>query len=131
MQTPHRNIRPGAIHILPDCPPLHGEALKHRPVVVVGVSKSEPGIVIVAVSSQVRASVADRIRLPDRGSQPQTTSGLGRPSWAVPEWYMRVEASSLGEKIGYIGGATLRRLVNAVIARIEAGFPPVERRGRA
>lgn len=128
MQGPQQSIRPGAIHILPDCPPLHGEELKDRPVVVVGVLPGNPRIVIVAVSTQVVASVKDRIRLPDRGSQPQTTSGLRRTSWAVPEWYMRVEASALGEKIGYIGGATLQRLVNAVIGRIDAGYPPVIRR---
>lgn len=125
MQVPQKMIRPGAIHILPYCPPLHGEVPKDRPVVVIGTSKQDSRFVIVAVSSQVSSSVADRIRLPDLGSQPQTTSGLRRPSWAVPEWYMLVEASSLGEKVGYISGPLLKRLENAVIARIEAGFPPV------
>lgn len=38
---------------------------------------------------------------------------------------MRVEASALGGQIGHIGGATLKRLVNAVIDRIDAGNPPV------
>lgn len=126
MQTPQKTIRPGAIHILPDCPPLHGEVSKDRPVVVVGASKQDPRFVIVAVSSQVSSSVTDRIRLPDLGSQPQTASGLRRPSWAVPEWYMLVEANGLGEKVGYISGLLLKRLENAVIARIEAGFPPVK-----
>ena len=97
---------------------------------VVGVSESDPRIVIVAVSTQVLASVKDRVRIPDRGSQPQTTSGLRQIFWAVPQWYMRVEASALGPRVGYIGGATLRRLVNAVIDRIDAGCPPVARRER-
>lgn len=58
MQEAQR-IRPGAIHILPECPPLHGEELKNRPVVVVAVVPSKPVLLIVAVSTKARQSVQD------------------------------------------------------------------------
>lgn len=119
-------IRPGSIHILPNCPPLHGDVLKDRPVDVVGVSAVDPQVVIVAISSQVTRSVQDRSRLPDLTTQPQSRSGLCRPSWAVPEWYMLVAASSLGAEVGHISGPLLKRLANAVIDRINTGHPPIQ-----
>lgn len=120
-----RVIRQGAIHILEQCPPLHGESQKDRPVVVVAVEASKLEVLIVAVSSTVGPSVADRIALPDRSSQPQTTSGLSKPSWAVPEWYLYIPPSRLGEKIGYVSGGKLREIVKAVQVHIAAGRPPV------
>ena len=120
-----RVIKQGAIYILQPCPPLHGESEKDRPVVVVAVEASNLEVLIVAVSSTVSPSIADRIALPDRSSQPQTTSGLSKPSWAVPEWYLYIPASRLGEKIGYISGVKLREIVKAVQVHIAAGKPPV------
>lgn len=64
MTHPKGDIKVGSVHILPECPPLHGEELKDRPVVVVNVYPDE-GVIVVAVTTKATRSVADRIRLPD------------------------------------------------------------------
>jgi hypothetical protein len=97
---------------------------------VVAVDPTNPDILLVAVSSTVSGQVQDRIQLPDRSTQPQTTSGLWEQCWAVPEWYLYVPATRLGEKIGYIGGEKLRQVAKAVQVHIAAGKRPVEDRGR-
>ena len=127
MKNP-QSIRTGAIHILSQCPPLHGQELKNRPVVVIAVEPDKLDVLLVAVSTTVLSSVTDRIQLPDRSTQPQTTSGLKEPSWAVPEWYLRVQVQSLDKKIGYISGVNLRKIAKAVQVHIAAGKRPVERR---
>lgn len=130
MRGSQGQVRPGGIHILPECPPLHGDELKDRPVVVIS-AYPEDGIVVVAVSTKVSLSVQDRVRLPDRSTQPQTKSGLWEPCWAVPEWYLVVRVEELGRKIGYIGGVSLRKIVKAVQVHVAVGDPPVTRRARS
>lgn len=71
-------------------------------------------VIVVAVSTTVHASEKDRVKLPNRSETPASTSGLQKPSWAVPRWYVPVEKSRLTDRAGYISGKTLKRILVAV-----------------
>lgn len=116
----------GSIYLLKHCPPLHGEEKKDRPVVVIGPIPNYGKVLIVAISSSVKASVRDRIALPDRTTDPQSTTGLDQPCWAVPAWYAAVTPKRLGgKKIGQLPEALRMEVTTAVLARLEARFPGV------
>lgn len=118
---PERPIRQGAIYWLDDCPPLEGDQQKRRPVVVIDSSealrRNKPEVLVVAVSST--AMNADRVPLPTRDRDQRATSGLDRPSWAVPAWYLAVRRDHLRDHAGHVSGALLTRIVAAVVAAME------------
>ena len=111
------SIRQGDIFWLDDCEPLHGDVAKRRPVVVISSSEvltASPSAIVVACTSSVLPSDATAIELPSRERTPQTKSGLARRTWAIPAWLLPVEKRLLVDYIGYISGATLRRVLEAV-----------------
>lgn len=117
-------IRQGDIYWLDDCPPLHGDIAKRRPVVVISptsVAKSSPEIVVVACTATALPSDTEAIELPNRQRTPQTRSGLNRPTWAVPEWWLPVPRDRLTDYAGFLRGDLLRRVVEAVMRHVNAG----------
>ncbi|MBL9030345.1 MAG: type II toxin-antitoxin system PemK/MazF family toxin [Phycisphaerae bacterium] len=118
---PERPVRQGAIFWLDDCPPLEGDRQKRRPVVVVDapevLRRNQSDVLVVAISST--AMNADRVRLPTRDREPRATTGLARPSWVVPGWYLAVQRDRLRDRAGHVSGALLRRIVGAVMAAME------------
>jgi mRNA-degrading endonuclease toxin of MazEF toxin-antitoxin module len=112
----HR-IRQGDIFWLDTCRPLHGEALKRRPVVIVtpdSVIEAAPTVLVVACTSTVFLSNATAIELPSRERTPQTRTGLNRRTWAIPAWLLPVPQELLTDYVGHLSGVTMRRLVEAV-----------------
>lgn len=116
-------IRQGDIFWIDECPALDGGEEKRRPVVVVVPPVSRVGdmSVVVAVSSTVSPSDGTRIELPNRTEMPGTKSGLTRPCWVVPRWYLRVERGRLisANWCGYLTGAKLKEVVVAVLRVME------------
>lgn len=113
-----RRIRQGDIYWLDDCAPLHGDRAKRRPVVVVSptaVVETMPEVLTVACTSTAYpADVTAAIELPSRERTPQTRTGLARRTWAVPAWVVPVRREDLTDYVGYLSGATLRKLLEAV-----------------
>jgi mRNA-degrading endonuclease toxin of MazEF toxin-antitoxin module len=110
-------IRQGDIFWLDGCRPLHGDVAKRRPVVVVTPTellKATPQVLVVACTSTVLPSDQTAIELPSRERTPQTKTGLSRRTWAVPQWLLPVHRDLLTDHIGYLSGATLRRLLAAI-----------------
>ena len=93
---------------------MHGEVAKRRPVIVVGtqsVNSETLMIAVVACTSTVFADNKDAIELPNRQQMPQTHSGLIKRTWAIPYWYAFVKTDRVRDRIGYISGPLLRRVV--------------------
>ncbi|MFI5380094.1 MAG: type II toxin-antitoxin system PemK/MazF family toxin [Tepidisphaerales bacterium] len=117
--------RQGGIYFLQDCPPLDTDQVKGRPVIVVddaATLRAGGPVVVVACSSTIAESETDRIRLPSRSDTPGCRTGLDKPCWAVPRWFVVVEPDRLANSrhLGYIAGAKLIEVVCAVQRRITA-----------
>jgi mRNA-degrading endonuclease toxin of MazEF toxin-antitoxin module len=111
-----RKIRQGDVYWLDDCEPLAGTQEKRRPVVVVSTPSQLAGggdVTVVACTTSPLSSQADAIELPNHQRTPQTKSGLPRPTWAVPQWYLTVRRSRLADRAGYITGIPFRRVLEA------------------
>lgn len=73
-------------------PDLQGGNIKDRPVLVLepprnaGVTEGH----LIAVGITGRVDNPDGIRLPDESEYPDTTTGLVKPSVAVPEWLLTI-----------------------------------------
>lgn len=118
------SYKPGSIYILKRCPPLHGGAIKDRPVVIVRVLQQKGQVIVVAVSTSDEDPPADRVELPEKTVDPQT--GLDKPSAAIPQWYFVVSPRRLGRKrIGQAPSDVFLKIEAGVRARVEAWFPPV------
>ncbi len=120
--------RQGDIYWLDHCPPLAGEIAKRRPVVVISPSEitdSGSGVLIVAaMSTQVLASRApDRIPMPNKEQNPGCSTGLSKPCWLVPQWFLVVDRSRLQDRAGSLSPRLRRRVVAAVMARMDAAKP--------
>ena len=114
-------LKQGSIWWLNDCPPLEGDRAKDRPVVVVSpnqILKAGGALVVVACSSTVLESDKTRIELPNLADTPQTKTGLDRPTWVVPRWFLAVERERLRDYIGHLTGTLLKRVVASVEAEI-------------
>jgi mRNA-degrading endonuclease toxin of MazEF toxin-antitoxin module len=114
--TPRR-IRQGDIYWLDDCEPLHGDTAKRRPVVVVSpddVIEANPDVIVVACTSSALPSDTAAVELPSRQRTPQTKTGLTRRTWAIPGWLLPVDKRLLPDRIGFITGAILQKLLAAV-----------------
>jgi len=112
------SIRQGDIYWLNDCPPLHGDVAKRRPVVVVSPTPDatlSELILVVACTSTPLSSTTGLVELPSHEKTPQTRSGLHRRTWAVPQWWLPVERCRLMDRAGYITGSTLWRVVEAFV----------------
>ncbi|HBS30115.1 MAG TPA: hypothetical protein DEB06_11865 [Phycisphaerales bacterium] len=125
-----RPIRQGQVYWIDDFPPLDGDRSKRRPVIVISppivLRRPATLVLVVAVSTSPRPTPEDHelIELPHRGRDPTTTSGLNRPSWAVPRWLLPVERSRLVQLAGYISGDTLRDLLEALDNRWPSADTP-------
>lgn len=115
---PSHPVRQGSIYWLDGCAPLHGEIAKRRPVVVVSppeaIKRFPQIVVVVACTSSPRPSDPSAIELPSRERTPQTKTGLPKRTGAVSDWTVSVPPELLSDYIGYVSGATLRTLVEAV-----------------
>jgi len=115
-------IRQGSIYWLCDCEPLDDDNTKDRPVIVVDDLKSlKPSelIVVIACSTRKRDSEPDAVQLPDRGTTPQTKSGLTKPCWAIPRWRVLVHRNRLIEYKGHLTGRVLKEVIAAHLARLQ------------
>ena len=115
-------IKQGDIFWLDNCRPLHGELAKRRPVIVVSpkqVIERSDELLTVAYTSSVYTSDTTVVELPSREQTPQTKTGLARRTWAVPAWLLPVQRELLTDYVGHVSGATLRKLLNAVIKHLE------------
>jgi mRNA-degrading endonuclease toxin of MazEF toxin-antitoxin module len=100
---------------------LEGDVAKRRPVIVLSPPdrlKTDSTILVVATSTSALESEKDRIQLRSLADQPQTKTGLPKPCWAVPRWYLLVERRRLSKPIGYVSGGLLRKIVPAVMRRM-------------
>jgi mRNA-degrading endonuclease toxin of MazEF toxin-antitoxin module len=110
-------IRQGDIFWLDGCRPLHGDVAKRRPVIVVtptDLVETMPDVLVVACTSSVLPSDSAAIELPSQERMPQTKTGLHRQTWAIPQWLLPVSRELLVDRVGYLSGATLRRLLLAI-----------------
>lgn len=118
--APSPPLRQGSIYWLYDCEPLDDENVKDRPVVIVDDPeslKTGDHVVVVACSTKNRETEYDKVKLPDRGSMPQTRSGLGKVCWAIPRWYFPVHRSRLIEYKGHLTGKVLKDVILAYSLR--------------
>ena len=115
-------IKQGDIFWLDNCRPLHGELAKRRPVIVVSpkeIIERSDEVLTVACTSTVYSSDTTVVELPSRERTPQTKTGLTRRTWAVPAWLLPVQRDLLTDHIGRISGATLRKLLDAVMKNLK------------
>ena len=124
----NRKIRQGEIYWLDKCPALDGRQEKRRPVVVIGhvdpFNRNSPVLVVgISHTASTPEKDPDLIRLPDLQQSSTVKTGLTRPSWALPRWFLLVDPQRLPRHRGhYITGDLLKRLVAAVNERVgEAG----------
>lgn len=116
----HREIRQGSIYWLRNCEPLDDDNAKDRPVIVVDDPESlkvSDYVIVVACSTKKREAEYDQIQLPDRGSIPQTKSGLDKLCWAIPRWRIPVHRDRLTEYKGHLTGKVLKSVVAAYMRR--------------
>ena len=116
-----RPIRQGDIYWVDDFPPLHGDVLKRRPVVVVSSAamlRSMNDVLVVACTSSALPSDTEAIELPNTARTPQAKSGLSRRTWAVPSWWLAARRERLVDYAGFIRGEVLRRVVAAASKHI-------------
>jgi mRNA-degrading endonuclease toxin of MazEF toxin-antitoxin module len=131
--APSPPLRQGSIYWLYDCQPLDDENVKDRPVVIVDDPeslKTGDRVVVVACSTKQRATEHDMVRLPDRGSMPQTKSGLNKVCWAIPRWHFPVPRRRLVEYKGHLTGKVLKAVILAYSLRSLGPDKPSARRRR-
>jgi len=89
--------RTGQIFWLDGCPPLEGDIAKRRPVIVISPPdrlKTDAPVLVVATSTSVLESEADRIKLPSLADQPQTKTGLPKSCWAYRDGICSLTATA-------------------------------------
>jgi mRNA-degrading endonuclease toxin of MazEF toxin-antitoxin module len=109
--------RVGDIYWLDNCPPIRGEALKRRPVVVLSAPEIEVtlgGFFAVACTSSAYPSDMSAIELPSH-PEGRARTGLRKKTWAVPQWALLIQRAQLGDYAGYISGALLDKLIKAFL----------------
>ena len=111
--VPNRRPEPGDIYWIDDLPPLEGGAPTRRPVVVVEQWEDE---IVVAVGVTTELLAPDRIELPNRVTEPGTTTNLPRPCAVIPRWIVRISASRFMPEsyCGYLPRVTLEQVLAAV-----------------
>jgi mRNA-degrading endonuclease toxin of MazEF toxin-antitoxin module len=115
-----REPRVGDIFWLSDCAPLHGDAAKTRPVIVLATRTDRPALhrtLVVACTSTAIASNTAAIEIPNHPSG-RVRTGLQKRTWAVPQWHLFVDESRLVARCGYVSGKLLEEIANAVAAII-------------
>ncbi len=107
--------RQGDIYWLDDCPPLHGDTAKRRPVVVISTeilqSKTGDQLIVVACTSTVYSDDVEAIELPNRSQNLGASTGLSKRTWAIPRWRFSVALDRHRIRAGYVSGKLLNRIV--------------------
>ena len=73
------------------------------------IKRGDP-IVVVACSTTISASETDRIRLPTEADTPTCRTGLTKPCWAVPRWFLAVTPERLTNCVGHLSGKKLNEV---------------------
>lgn len=82
-------------------------------------------VFVVAISTSVGPEEWDRVAMPNRQTEPRAKSGLSRPCWAVPRWYLPVRRSRLTDRAGYIDMVLVEEIYEAVLKRSgPSSLPP-------
>ena len=123
-------VKHGLIVWLDDCPPLDDDKDKRRPVIVVEPSPDPespdepPAVIVVACSASYGPNEPDGVALPNRSTEPQTTTGLPKPCWAIPRWFFPISRERLlqCQYSGSLGGRKLRAVLVAYLARRDAAI---------
>ena len=89
------------------------------------IKRGDP-IIVVACSTTIHESEYDRIRLPSKADTPRCGTGLTKPCWAVPRWFLAVKPERLTECVGHVGGPRLREIY---VAWAERAAEKAEREG--
>lgn len=80
------------------------------------IKRGDP-IIVVACSATIAETEYDRVRMPTSADTPTCKTGLNRPCWAVPRWFLAVEPGRLTEYKGAVGGRKLQEIFTAWVAR--------------
>jgi len=115
----------GDIFWLDNCAPLAGDVAKRRPVIVISeqqaIDAGEPVLVVAAISTKALSSSApDRIPLPNLEQNPGCRTGLPKPCWIVPAWYLAVARERLTNRAGSLSPNLRKRVAQAVHKRMLA-----------
>ena len=118
-------LKRGLIVWLDDCPPLDDDQAKRRPIVVITPTvlqadpNDPPAAVVVACSTTYGPDVPAAILMPNRSTEPQTTTGLPQVCWAVPRWFFEITHADLLRCTysGTLGGRKLKQLILNYLAR--------------
>lgn len=82
------------------------------------------------VSSSIPRPGPDHIPMPNKRTHNPCTTCFDRPCWAVAPWVLRItDRSKLGAPCGYIGRATLRKVLEAFVRVVQSGAAPIEHPG--
>ena len=117
-------IRPGDIRYLRDCPPLDGQSVKDRRVIVVTAPGDLPDgrivVVCACTSTLLGRPEATDVPIPDRSKTPATKTGFAQPTWAKGRWSFPVETGRLDPvRSGYVSGPLLERVTKAVAGHLK------------
>ncbi len=107
--------RVGDIYWLENCPPIRGESLKKRPVIILSASETQAamgGLFAVACTSSAYPSDISAIELPSH-PEGRVRTGLRKKTWAVPQWALLIHSAQLGDYAGYISGTLLDKVMKA------------------
>ena len=124
-------LRQGEIYWVSDCPPLHGRVPAPHAVIILNPASqlkdlSQP-LHVVVVSSSIPRPGPGHIPMPNKQTHNPCSTCFTKPCWAVSEWVLRIsDRDKLGSRCGYIGGATLTKVVMAFTAVVAAGRLPIE-----
>ncbi|MCC6969258.1 MAG: type II toxin-antitoxin system PemK/MazF family toxin [Phycisphaerales bacterium] len=118
----NRAIRQGQVYWVDDVPPLDGERMKRRPVVVLSPPQitSGPDEKLIVVAITTKPGRRSAIAIPSKATHERSTSGLTKPAWAVPAWFLSVDRSRLVDLAGFVSGTTLSSIMEATLAAMDA-----------
>lgn len=117
-------LRFGQTFWLDNCPPLDGEEVKRRPVILLTpreiLKRGDDPVLVVATTTK-GCSDLDVISMPNIREYKHCTSGLPEPCIAVPRWMIFVHRHNLNDQMGYLSGVKLHTLAQAVNNRTKLG----------
>lgn len=110
-------VQPGEIYWLTDCPPIDGEEVKTRPVLIFALHDTDSSkVLVLPISSSTRDK--DRVDIPNSATDPrQTRTTLKNQCWAIPRRLMVTEVSRLGDYAGVISRGRMTQARAAVLTR--------------
>ena len=81
-----------------------------------------PAAIVIACSTTSGPDVPDAVQMPNRSTEPQTTTGLPQLCWAIPRWSSRspTPTCSAANNSGTLGGRKLKEPILNYLARRDA-----------